>query len=139
MLTKSELNKKIKLLIRKRISSKMKLSVKLAIVKDLYEKEGVYAWCENLDMFMRNPRNFKISLDESFLKPENEHNLLELYITIAHELIHVEQYAHNRLFDKLGVQVWEGVPIHRDTPYEELPWEKEAYEKEEEWAQDLIG
>ena len=47
--------------------------------------------------------------------------------TVLHEMIHVKQYAEGRLTQT----EWMGRP-HPDLPYRELPWEIEAYAREQE-------
>ena len=49
----------------------------------------------------------------------------EIVITLLHEMKHVEQYANGRL----GQDTWLDGP-RPNLPYEELPWEKEAFEFE---------
>ena len=52
----------------------------------------------------------------------------------AHEMIHLSQYAAGRL--KMDVAsgrcIWEGKVFSNDIPYEERPWEKEAFGKEKD-------
>jgi hypothetical protein len=48
--------------------------------------------------------------------------LQEIIATLFHEMKHVEQTATGRL----DQTIWEGVS-HKDTPYNDRPWEKEAY------------
>jgi hypothetical protein len=55
----------------------------------------------------------------------NKQPLGEMVATLFHEMKHVEQTATGRL----DQTIWEGVS-HKDTPYEDRPWEKEAYEFE---------
>ena len=55
----------------------------------------------------------------------NKQPLEEMVATLFHEMKHVEQTATGRL----DQTIWEGVS-HKDTPYEDRPWEKEAYEFE---------
>lgn len=60
-------------------------------------------------------------------------------INIAHEMIHAQQYNHERMINE-GISVkdgmlvsvvnWEGTQ-YIGTPYEEQPWELEAYTNEE--------
>ena len=47
--------------------------------------------------------------------------------TVLHEMIHVKQYAEGRLTQT----EWMGRP-HPDLPYREVPWEIEAYAREQE-------
>lgn len=50
-------------------------------------------------------------------------NITEIFLTIAHEMVHVKQYIKNNL-----------AKIHAEdggkTPYKQRWWEKEAFEKE---------
>ena len=55
----------------------------------------------------------------------NKQPLEEMVATLFHEMKHVEQTVTGRL----DQTIWEGVS-HKDTPYEDRPWEKEAYEFE---------
>lgn len=53
-----------------------------------------------------------------------------LVLTIAHEMIHVKQYARGQIKHKLGRKTyyWMGKPIRKQ--YFEQPWELEAFSKE---------
>lgn len=51
----------------------------------------------------------------------------EIVATLFHEMKHVEQTATG----KLDQVMWMGV-CHKDTPYNDRPWEKEAYAFEEQ-------
>lgn len=69
---------------------------------------------------------------------------------IAHEMIHAEQIISGRLQD-LGLQIldagdsqvlakvaiWQG-ETHTNTKYDDQPWEKEAYAREEEVMQEAL-
>lgn len=55
----------------------------------------------------------------------NKQSLEEMVTTLFHEMKHVEQIITGRL----DQTIWEGVS-HKDTPYEDRPWEIEAYEFE---------
>ena len=52
----------------------------------------------------------------------NKQPLQEIIATLFHEMKHVEQTATGRL----DQTIWEGVS-YKDTPYDDRPWEKEAY------------
>lgn len=51
----------------------------------------------------------------------------DIVATLFHEMKHVEQTATG----KLDQVMWMGV-CHKDTPYNDRPWEKEAYAFEEQ-------
>lgn len=72
-------------------------------------------------------------------------NMDTLIETLFHELVHAEQYKQGRLVRKLNEEVrqyqdfWEGTPFKRPSnvrskgryqKYLNLPWEKEAFERE---------
>jgi hypothetical protein len=53
-----------------------------------------------------------------------------LVLTLAHEMVHVKQYARGQIKHKLGhkTRYWMGKPIRKQ--YYEQPWEVEAFSKE---------
>ena len=53
-----------------------------------------------------------------------------LVLTLAHEMVHVKQYARGQIKHKLGGKTyyWMGRPIRKQ--YYEQPWEVEAFSKE---------
>jgi hypothetical protein len=53
-----------------------------------------------------------------------------LVLTLAHEMVHVKQYARGQIKHKLGGKTyyWMGKPIRKQ--YYEQPWEVEAFSKE---------
>ena len=67
---------------------------------------------------LNQPRSFVIELHKG--DDEKEH-----LKTLAHELVHVRQYARNELNDAMNT--WKGRKVDSDSiPYEEQPWEIEA-------------
>ena len=63
-------------------------------------------------------------------------SLRRLLETVAHEMVHVKQYARKELTVN---HAWKGVPIDPETEYWDLPWEIEAHGREVglfiRWAQ----
>jgi hypothetical protein len=53
-----------------------------------------------------------------------------LVLTLAHEMVHVKQYARGQIKHKLGGKTyyWMGKPIRKQ--YYDQPWEVEAFSKE---------
>lgn len=45
-------------------------------------------------------------------------------ITMAHELVHVKQFAYGEM--DIGLTRWRGKPVKEDVPYLDQPWEVEA-------------
>jgi hypothetical protein len=76
----------------------------------------------------RRPKEFLIELDRTL-------SVRKTLRTLAHEMVHVKQYARGELFDpisKPGHVKWMGslIPMHDDDKYWDLPWEIEAYGRE---------
>lgn len=63
------------------------------------------------------------------LKPRR--NLLELGVTLAHELVHVRQLAKGILQMTPKGKKWRGKFYSRRTPYLDQPWEQEAFARQE--------
>ena len=76
------------------------------------------------------PREFKVIIDHHRIETDDfgrtltdtewAHSILRI---LAHELVHVKQFARGELSDNL--QYWKGKD-HSSTKYWEQPWEKEA-------------
>ena len=84
-----------------------------------------YAYCEWEDKSHR-AKNFIITLKKDLSKKE-------MLLAIAHEMVHVKQYARGELSDyvRLNKSKWQGVPYDLDTvDYWECPWEIEAHGRE---------
>lgn len=101
-----------------------KVDVLLSNRKNLKRDEGYCGYCERLDG-TRNPRRFRIALDNNL----NKREALE---TLAHETVHVAQYVTNTMIDRRngGVTFNERqYNIDNDDPamYYFSPWEIDAY------------
>lgn len=62
------------------------------------------------------------------IKPKN---LKEMGITLAHEMVHVKQLAKGTLKQVDGVNYWNGKRYRKNHRYLNLPWEIEAFSKQE--------
>lgn len=62
------------------------------------------------------------------IKPKN---LKDMGITLAHEMIHVKQLAQGTLKQVNGVNYWKGKRYRKNHKYLNLPWEIEAFSKQE--------
>jgi len=60
-------------------------------------------------------------------------DVVQMLITLAHEMVHVKQYARGELKQLVRQPLyrWKKEYLPLDTPYLEQPWEKEAYALEE--------
>lgn len=117
----------LEFLVSKRLANT--LDIQYHIVKDLYGKEGVFGdcFCDDHD---RSPKFFDVRL--SWTKAADIHIVVS---TICHEMIHVAQYAQRRLrlLSRSNLQAFEKELVNaNEVKYYDLPWEKEAYDKEDE-------
>lgn len=75
-------------------------------------------------------REFEVEINK-------EQSLRRLLETVAHELVHVKQYARGELQETH--LAWKGQPVDPNTNYWDLPWEIEAHGREVglfiRWAQ----
>ena len=118
-----ELTKLIKLATlsyAKNLMSK-RLVNNLVIDINLHDKMRVSGLCYSEDTYKK--RNFCIDI----FRFKRAANVLKI---LAHEMVHVKQYAKNELkdtkFNNTRVISWKG-EIHDDTFYWDQPWEIEAY------------
>jgi hypothetical protein len=56
---------------------------------------------------------------------------VQMALTLAHELVHVKQFATGKLKAYDGGHVWSGSTYPDSTPYLDQPWEVQAYAKQE--------
>jgi hypothetical protein len=64
------------------------------------------------------------------IKPRR--NLKDVGLTLAHEMVHVKQLAKGQLKTrKTGSYVWAGKRYGKKTEYLSMPWEIEAFSKQE--------
>tara|TARA_R110000772_G_scaffold133429_2_gene241898 strand:+ start:5000 stop:5443 length:444 start_codon:yes stop_codon:yes gene_type:complete len=94
-------------------------------MKDLGHADGYCGW-EDSNI---NPRSFTIELDKKLAGSE-------LIKTIAHEMVHLKQFAKGELKERFKPtyrHIWHGdiVDVGLDNFYE-VPWEVEAREMEED-------
>ena len=62
------------------------------------------------------------------IKPRS---LKDMGITLAHEMVHVKQLAKGTLKQVNGVNYWNGKRYRRNHKYLNLPWEIEAFSRQE--------
>lgn len=88
---------------------------------DLMKTDKAFGLC-HYDECEYNPREFFVQID-------HQQSLRQRLITLAHELIHVKQFARKELYDMpCGRTRWRKEIVQaQDIPYRDLPWEKEAF------------
>lgn len=97
-----------------------KLFIEIEFVKNLYNDYGIYGDC-TWDSHERNPKDYIVRLDDNL-------SLEDLLATVAHEMVHVKQYATGEL-KQYSVQKGyryknDYYPIDYNIAYR--PWEIEA-------------
>jgi len=131
-ISKSQINQAMNFfrdrLFRERHRLAMNTYIEVRVKRDI----GADGWCYVEDDDVR-PREFKIELEKTL----DEMTLLR---TLAHEMVHVWQYASGKLrLYQDGRHRYDGRVYSSNTKYLERPWEGEAYELEEvlvkEWLE----
>ena len=81
--------------------------------------------CYKLD---EKGRQFKITIKKGL-------SLFDLISTICHEMVHLKQFARKELrwCNRNNNNMWKK-SVHNNTPYDDQPWEKEAYRLERRLA-----
>ena len=89
-------------------------------IKNIEKKEDADGYC------LRNsPREFELEIS-------NNQGLRKMLETVAHEMVHVKQYARNEMNDWVHDSTrekyykWKGTSVPEKTNYWDLPWEIEA-------------
>jgi hypothetical protein len=111
--------------IRKLVPRMRKLEVEIYLSSTLEKRTETVGSCTCVDDG-RDPRYFVIDLDSS-------KSLRTLLLTLAHEMVHVKQFARNEqeYTPKLNKIRWHGKMVDLSkTDYWDLPWEIEANGRE---------
>jgi len=107
---------------------------KLGLVLEIELKkmdEFDYGFCINTDCENRSTREFIIELNKTI-------DISTLIRTLAHELVHVKQFARGELVEhNNGMFEWKGRKCHRKK-YDDYPWEKEAWDKEVKLTEGIL-
>ena len=65
----------------------------------------------------------------------------DMLVAVAHEMIHVKQYALGQLCQLVRKPMyrWKKQLFPLDTPYDDQPWEKEAYSLEKQLVEEYLS
>jgi len=111
------------------IPLKKKYDITITLYKNLLAEEEAYGecWCENKNSFC--------------LRIEKEMEMETIIKTLAHEFVHLKQFAKGELKFLNKHNMWNGRVFCHSSNYNNTPWEKEATEFEnllfESWKQTL--
>lgn len=72
-----------------------------------------------------------LGIDHYLIVLKHTKNYDALGVTLAHELVHVSQYAKGILKSTPKGRRWRGKFYHNDHPYLDQPWEVQAFSKQE--------
>jgi hypothetical protein len=72
-----------------------------------------------------------LGLDSFIVAIKPTRNKVSLGVTLAHELVHVAQFAKGILQPTPKAMKWAGKCYSRKTPYLDMPWEVQAFAKQE--------
>jgi hypothetical protein len=109
-------------LFSKEISDSIELDIEFS--RTLFKEDGLLGEID-FDDRSHKPKEFSITVDCTGPK----RRIME---TIAHEMVHLKQYAVGELqdYDTPGKTKWKKRMIDPKTNYWDLPWEVEAHGKE---------
>ena len=104
-----------------------KLYVDIQLIPRLTEKERLSGDAIWEDDSCNRPREFTVRIDST-------QSLQDMLMTIAHEMVHVKQYARGELKDfsrSIKICKWKGETLEQDKiNYYDLPYEIEAHGRE---------
>lgn len=102
------------------------VNVEIELRRDMGDSLGNATWEDD----NHRPRDFTMEVNSS-----KELRLRKILETVAHEMVHVKQYAKGEMKDLISrpanIRKWQGKEIDTNTiSYWDLPWEIEAYGRE---------
>jgi len=104
------------------LSKQLKKTISVRI--EIKDNLGAGGYCDFEEQWPYPPRDFIIELDRTKKK-------IHMFLALAHEMVHLKQYAKGEVKDKLYkrkyVKVWMGQVYDDEISYWDQPWEIEAY------------
>lgn len=85
----------------------------------------------NQDLETMDGATAPLDVIDSYVVLIRPKNIKDMGITLAHEMVHVKQLAKGTLKQVNGVSYWKGKRYRKNHRYLDLPWEIEAYSKQE--------
>ena len=85
----------------------------------------------NQDLDAMDGATAPLDIIDSYVVLIKPKNIKEMGITLAHEMVHVKQLAKGTLKQVNGVSYWKGKRYRKNHKYLNLPWEIEAFSKQE--------
>ncbi len=85
----------------------------------------------NRDLDTMDGATAPLDIIDSYVVLIRPKNIKDMGITLAHEMVHVKQLAKGTLKQINGVNYWNGKRYRKNHKYLNLPWEIEAFSKQE--------
>jgi uncharacterized protein YjaZ len=98
---------------------KFKYKVYVCIAPKLRQRDGNKGVCAKT-----GDKEISIAVDSALALPQ-------MLMTLAHEMVHVKQLSKGLLKQKRSGNIWLGKMYSNKTPYLDMPWEIEAFSKQE--------
>ena len=80
---------------------------------------------------------FIVGKEENYIIYITDLNRTTAIEVLSHELIHLQQTETGKLIKGTNSVKWEGIEYSPELPYEERPWEKEAFDKQNGLLNDI--
>jgi len=106
------------------------LYIDVMFKKNLIKNQNAYGFTEVEDLDSRRYKEFTILLDADL-------DYTDLITTIAHEMVHVKQYAKDELRELEDNFRFRKEYFEKSMYYDEEPWEDEAHELEFKLVEDF--
>lgn len=105
------------------VNHRMHIDLEIQFCELAKRENGIIGLCDVQD-HGRNPRMFIVEIDSNI-------SFFDQLLTIAHELVHVKQFAKNELYQycKNERTRWRN-KVYDKLSYSKQPWEREAYRKQ---------
>jgi hypothetical protein len=130
---RKELREACRFFSERLINSKLRknIQVDIYLVPNLLKEQKAFGWCTWVENNLR-PRIFEIDADADLSR-------VRLIRTLAHEMVHVKQFASGELKDYIHKEThWCGRRIDPRIPYRKKPWEEEAFRLQNELCSEWL-
>ncbi len=85
----------------------------------------------NQDLDDQEGATYPLDIIDSYVVLIKPRSIKDMGVTLAHEMVHVKQLAKGTLKQVNGVNFWKGKRYRKNHKYLNLPWEIEAFSKQE--------
>jgi hypothetical protein len=116
------------------------------VALDILNLENEHVIIMNLDKSMESALGKDIQMKAHVKQYDNKYVIFlsevsraDAIATLCHECIHIRQYSNRKLIVLQDLVFWNDVLMYpRDIPYEDRPWEIEAFQMENELIESVL-